>query len=98
MKKMTWLIMGVLLLTMISINLVNVSASTTEGDSPKYEMRAAWISTVVNIDLRPGMNEMEYREWAESSIKELERKNFNAVIFQVKPTSRSEEHTSELQS
>ena|SRR5690625_1854200 len=50
-------------------------------------MRAAWISIVVNIDLTPGMDETEYREWAKSTIEELERKNFNTVIFQVKPTS-----------
>jgi len=86
-KKVSWLVIGVLLLTMIYMNSTNVSASTMRDDSPKHEMRAAWISTVVNIDLRPGMNEMEYREWAESSIKELERKNFNTVVFQVKPTS-----------
>src|SRR5690625_7359136 len=85
-KKVSWLVIGVLLLTMIYMNSTNVSASTMRDDSPKHEMRAAWISTVVNIDLRPGMNEMEYREGAESSIKEVERKNINAVIFQVKQT------------
>jgi len=86
-KRLTWLIMGVLLLSMFSFTSLNVSASTDEDDSPKHEMRAAWISTVTNIDLQPGMDEAEYRAWVESTIEELERKNFNAVIFQVKPTS-----------
>jgi len=86
-KRLTWLIMSVLLLSMFSFNPFNVSAFNSEDDYPKYEMRAAWISTVTNIDLQPGMDEVEYRAWAESTIEELERKNFNAVIFQVKPTS-----------
>lgn len=86
-KSLTWLIMGILLFTAFSFNAINVSAFTNDEDSPKHEMRAAWISTVVNIDLQPGMDEAEYREWAESTIEELEEKNFNAVVFQVKPTS-----------
>jgi len=50
-------------------------------------MRTAWISTVVNIDLTLGTDETEYREWAKSTIEELERKNFHTVIFQVNSTS-----------
>lgn len=90
MTKSTWrigLIMSILIFSTVFYNLSNVSASTNGDDSPKYEMRASWISTVANIDLVPGMSEVEYRSWADSTIKELERKNFNAVVFQVKPTS-----------
>src|SRR5690625_1420777 len=59
----------------------------TNNGSLKYEMRASWISTVANIDLKAGMNEFEYTAWVESTVKELERKNFNTIVFQVKPTS-----------
>lgn len=86
-KKVIWIILGGLLFAVFTLNTQNVSASEGEEDALKREMRAAWISTVTNIDLKPGMDEAEYREWAESTIKELEEKDFNAVVFQVKPTS-----------
>ncbi|NME06129.1 family 10 glycosylhydrolase [Psychrobacillus sp. BL-248-WT-3] len=63
------------------------TGSAVSTISPKVEMRASWISTVANIDLKPGMDEAAYTSWARSTIKELERKNFNTVVFQVKPTA-----------
>lgn len=67
--------------------LSNSELSHADNILAKHEMRASWISTVVNIDLAPGMNESEYRAWAETTIQKLERKNFNAIVFQVKPTA-----------
>lgn len=63
------------------------TGSAVSTISPKVEMRATWISTVANIDLKPGMDEATYTSWARSTIKELERKNFNTIVFQVKPTA-----------
>ncbi|GIN70008.1 UPF0748 protein YngK [Bacillus sp. J14TS2] len=73
--------LGVLLFT--SFNPVVQATNQT----PKKEMRASWISTVTNIDMKPGMSKAEYTAWAKSTIQTLEQKNFNTVIFQVKPTS-----------
>lgn len=63
------------------------SPAQAANPAPKEEMRASWISTVTNIDMKPGMTEAEYTAWAQSTIQTLEKKNFNTVIFQVKPTS-----------
>lgn len=71
----------------LSTFLTSENVQADENNFPKHEMRASWISTVVNIDLAAGMNEEEFTEWAHSTIQELERKNFNTIIFQVKPTS-----------
>lgn len=50
-------------------------------------MRAAWISTVVNLDMKAGMTKAQYTTWVRESLNELKDNNFNAVIFQVKPTN-----------
>ena len=63
------------------------NAKAAETSSPKHEMRAAWIATVVNIDMAAGMDEMEFRDWAMSSLDELKALKFNTVIYQVKPTA-----------
>src|SRR5690606_30033211 len=79
------LIIGVLLSTMFSTHVGSSFAASHVP--PKYEMRASWISTVTNIDLKPGMNEAEYTKWVQSTVKTLEEKNFNTIVFQVKPTA-----------
>ncbi|OAK67367.1 glycoside hydrolase family 10 protein [Lederbergia galactosidilytica] len=69
--------------------LLFASSSPTQAASqvPKEEMRASWISTVTNIDMKAGMSKEEFTAWAKSTMQTLEKKNFNTVIFQVKPTS-----------
>lgn len=84
-SSIKYLFIGSLLFTMLFSSFNEVSA--THNISPKHEMRASWISTVANIDLKAGMNKSEYTAWVESTVKELERKNFNTIVFQVKPTS-----------
>ncbi|MBW8348024.1 family 10 glycosylhydrolase [Bacillus sp. IITD106] len=79
------LIIGILLSTMFSTHVGSSFAASHVP--PKYEMRASWISTVTNIDLKPGMNEAEYTKWVQSTVKTLEEKNFNTIVFQVKPTA-----------
>ncbi|WP_069201788.1 glycoside hydrolase family 10 protein [Bacillus niameyensis] len=87
MKKsiVRFLLAGVLLSSMFFFHFNDVSAAST--NPPKHEMRASWISTVTNIDLKAGMNEADYTAWVKSTIKTLEEKNFNTVVFQVKPTA-----------
>ena len=60
----------------------NAYASTT---NPKTEMRAAWIATVTNIDMKAGMNKSAYTQWAKTTLDKLKADNFNTVIFQAKP-------------
>jgi uncharacterized lipoprotein YddW (UPF0748 family) len=65
-----------------------VSAETNAvSPTPKHEMRAAWIATVQNIDMKSGMDETEYSQWVDSTLKELKAMNFNTVVFQVKATA-----------
>ncbi|TCP23426.1 uncharacterized lipoprotein YddW (UPF0748 family) [Scopulibacillus darangshiensis] len=60
--------------------------ANAETPKPKHEMRAAWIATVKNIDMKAGMDKSAYTQWVESTLKELKEMNFNTVVFQVKST------------
>lgn len=57
----------------------------TANSLPKNEMRAAWISTINNIDMKSGMSQAQYMQWAQKTLDKLKADNFNTVIFQVKP-------------
>ncbi|UZN00945.1 family 10 glycosylhydrolase [Lysinibacillus sp. MHQ-1] len=61
-----------------------VKASTTQ---PKREMRAVWISTVLNLDMKAGMNKEQYTVWARQTLDQLKANKFNTVIYQVRPTN-----------
>ena len=54
---------------------------------PKHEMRAAWIATVQNIDMKAGMNKAQYTKWVQQTLDQLKASKFNTVIYQVKPTN-----------
>ncbi len=82
---MKYLVVGLLSFVMFFSSIEGISA--TNNVSPKHEMRASWISTVANIDLKAGMSESEYTKWVQTTVRELERKNFNTIVFQVKPTA-----------
>lgn len=89
MKNWKWtklLIVAVLLLS-VSMSFTTRHAKAEEDLSPKREMRAAWIATVQNIDMKAGMNEQSYTTWAAMTLEKLKNMNFNTVIFQVKPTT-----------
>jgi len=51
------------------------------------EFRAAWIATVANINWpsKPGLSTAEQKEEAIQLLNYLQKNNFNAVIFQVRP-------------
>ncbi|CAM5238120.1 Glycosyl hydrolase-like 10 domain-containing protein OS=Lysinibacillus sphaericus OX=1421 GN=LS41612_12375 PE=4 SV=1 [Lysinibacillus sphaericus] len=57
----------------------------TANSLPQNEMRAAWIATVSNIDMKAGMSKTQYTQWVQSTLDKLKANNFNTVIFQVKP-------------
>lgn len=57
----------------------------TASSLPKNEMRAVWISSVSNIDMKAGMSQVQYTQWAQSTLDKLKAANYNTVIFQVKP-------------
>lgn len=77
------LILMVVLMTFCLNGKTTVNAATVQ---PKYEMRAAWIATVQNIDMAKGMNRTAYTNWVKKTLDSLKSKGFNTVIFQVKPT------------
>lgn len=58
---------------------------STANSLPQYEMRAAWIATVLNIDMKAGMSKTSYTRWVQKTLDKLKADNFNTVIFQVKP-------------
>lgn len=55
---------------------------------PKRQFRAAWISTVFNIDFpsKPGLSEQEIKNEYITILDNLQKLNMNAVIVQVRPT------------
>ena len=57
--------------------------------SPKREMRAAWISTVENIDWpsKPGLSDKEMKNEMIAILDNLRSYNLNTVIFQIRPTA-----------
>ncbi|WP_433832663.1 glycoside hydrolase family 10 protein [Flavobacterium anhuiense] len=57
--------------------------------SPKREMRAAWISTVENIDWpsKPGLSDKEMKTEMIALLDNLRSYNLNTVIFQIRPTA-----------
>jgi uncharacterized lipoprotein YddW (UPF0748 family) len=69
----------------LSLFVSNVSAQ----DSPKRELRAAWIATVEYIDwpAKPGMTAQEQQESYVTLLDQLKSAGMNAVIVQVRPTA-----------
>ncbi|TKI66317.1 glycoside hydrolase family 10 protein [Lysinibacillus mangiferihumi] len=64
---------------------VFTNQKATANSLPQNEMRAAWIATVSNIDMKAGMSKTQYTQWVQSTLDKLKANNFNTVIFQVKP-------------
>lgn len=59
------------------------------SQSPKREMRAAWIATVSNIDWpsKQGLSTQEQQEELTTMLDKLAQNNINTVIFQIRPTA-----------
>ena len=57
--------------------------------SPKRDMRAAWISTVDNIDWpsKPGLSDQEMKGEMIQILDNLRSYNLNTVVFQIRPTA-----------
>lgn len=57
--------------------------------SPKREMRAAWISTVENIDWpsKPGLSDKEMKTEMIAILDNLRSNHLNTVVFQIRPTA-----------
>jgi uncharacterized lipoprotein YddW (UPF0748 family) len=64
-------------------------ALTTFNAQPKYEFRAAWIATVVNIDWpsKKGLSVEEQKEEYLTMLDSLQHLGMNAVIVQVRPAA-----------
>lgn len=69
------------------ISLLPLQVKGASVTPPKNEMRAAWIATVQNVDMKPGMNAAQYTAWVQKTLDHLKANKFNAVIYQVKPTN-----------
>jgi uncharacterized lipoprotein YddW (UPF0748 family) len=72
-------------ITMVFANALPASAQT----SPKRELRAAWIATVVNIDWpsRQGLSTQQQQEEFVNLLDLLKSVGMNAVIVQVRPSA-----------
>ncbi len=57
--------------------------------SPKYEFRAVWIATVLNIDWpsKPALTSFQQKGEYIRMLDSLERLNINAVIVQIRPSA-----------
>lgn len=78
MKKMILLFMA------MAVHTVAMSQQAS-----KREMRAAWISTVDNIDWpsKPGLSDKEMKKEMITLLDQLRSTNLNTVIFQIRPTA-----------
>ncbi|WP_042348081.1 glycoside hydrolase family 10 protein [Bacillus massiliigorillae] len=85
-KRRLFIYSLILMLIMPILSLSGKNTAQAAVVQPKYEMRAAWIATVQNIDMAKGMNKATYTTWARKTLDSLKSKGFNTVIFQVKPT------------
>lgn len=86
------LLLAVLVLSTVSCaNLSNTASDSTpkipEVQQIDREFRAAWVATVANINWpsEPGLSVMDQKAEALLLLDLLEKNNFNAVIFQVRP-------------
>jgi len=61
--------------------------SPYDGPKTEREFRAAWVATVANINWpsKPGLGSDKQMQEAIKLLNLLQKKNFNAVIFQVRP-------------
>ncbi len=57
--------------------------------NPKYELRAAWVATVMNIDFpsKAGLSSGELQLEITKMLDMHQRNNINAIIFQVSPSA-----------
>ncbi|NDP27823.1 MAG: family 10 glycosylhydrolase, partial [Flavobacterium sp.] len=71
------------------ILLLLFQANLFSQQSPKREMRAAWISTVENIDWpsKPGLSDKVMKSEMIALLDNLRSNNLNTVIFQIRPTA-----------
>ena len=63
--------------------------TTTKNYPNKYEWRAAWISTVSNIDWpsKPGLNSEAQKKELIEYLDLFDSLNFNAIVLQIRPTA-----------
>lgn len=73
----------------ILILLLLLQTKIYSQQSPKREMRAAWISTVDNIDWpsKPGLSDKAMKTEMITLLDNLRSNNLNTVIFQIRPTA-----------
>lgn len=81
------LILSAVMTLVLFVSILPLPAKGASTIPPKNEMRAAWIATVQNIDMKAGMNKAEYTAWVRQTLNQLKANKFNAVIYQVKPTN-----------
>ncbi|WP_083256197.1 family 10 glycosylhydrolase [Domibacillus iocasae] len=79
--------MSAVMIFVLCMSIVPFQPEAASSPLPKREMRAAWIATVQNSDMKAGMNKAQYTAWARQTLDGLKASKFNAVIYQVKPTS-----------
>ncbi|WHP39784.1 glycoside hydrolase family 10 protein [Lysinibacillus capsici] len=82
--KILTLVAMIFVLCLSTIPTKPAMASTTQ---PKREMRAVWISTVLNLDMKAGMTKEQYTAWTRQTLDQLKANKFNTVIYQVRPTN-----------
>ncbi|MCC6547735.1 family 10 glycosylhydrolase [Candidatus Sumerlaeota bacterium] len=84
-KRMLWLAAFALLAAMTP----GIAAAQDANDPPaiQREFRAAWVSTVANIDWpsKPGLSTEQQQKEALAILDKAKELNLNALIFQVRP-------------
>ncbi|MFS0780723.1 family 10 glycosylhydrolase [Bacillus sp. 1P06AnD] len=86
-KMIVKMVMALAMAISLFVGVMPFQGKAAGNAQPKNEMRAAWIATVSNIDLKAGMTKAQYTSWAQTTLDKLKAQKFNAAIFQVKPTN-----------
>ncbi|MGG2108321.1 family 10 glycosylhydrolase [Lysinibacillus pakistanensis] len=87
-KNSKWkLITLVAMIFMLCLPTIPAKTALANTKQPKREMRAVWISTVQNIDMKAGMTKEQYTTWTRQTLDKLKANKMNTVIYQVRPTN-----------
>jgi uncharacterized lipoprotein YddW (UPF0748 family) len=75
---------AVIFLLLVSQPLAAQEADTARVETPRYELRGAWITTAFGIDFPKTLDPDKQKADLDSIFKSLKAKKFNAVFFQVR--------------
>ncbi|MEO8376725.1 MAG: family 10 glycosylhydrolase, partial [Candidatus Sumerlaeota bacterium] len=86
-RKMLWLGIFVLSAAVVPLSAEETKAVSSDPPAIQREFRAAWVSTVTNIDWpsKPGISTEQQKAEAIAILDKAQELHLNALVFQVRP-------------